>query len=70
MTRRIRYSRNSEGSFWLLPLPGGRGMNIGRGFSGFVSVRSWDWARYDHADHIDPQTRWALVQLEKHPARW
>lgn len=69
MTRRIRHSRNSEGSLWLLPLPGGLGLNIGRGYSGFASVRSWEWARYDHADHIEAglQERWVDVQLSKSP---
>ena len=69
MTRRIRHSRNSGGSLWLLPLPGGLGLNIGRGYSGFASVRSWEWARYDHADHIEAglQERWVSVQLSKGP---
>jgi hypothetical protein len=68
MTRRIRHSRNSGGSLWLFPLPGGLGLNIGRGFSGFASVRSWEWARFDFADH-EPlgSERWAAVQLSKSP---
>jgi hypothetical protein len=68
VTRRIRHSRNSGGSLWLFPLPGGLGLNIGRGFSGFASVRSWEWARFDFADH-EPlgSERWAAVQLSKSP---
>jgi hypothetical protein len=38
----------------LLPLPGNRGLNIGRNFSGYWSVRSWPWAVYDFADHVSP----------------
>lgn len=67
MTRRIRHSRNEGGSFWLLPLPGGLGMNIGRGYSGFVSVRSWEWAKYDHADHMEEENRWATMNLSRGP---
>ena len=38
---------------WLLlvRLPLGYGLNFGTGFSGWA-VRSWDWARYDYADHF------------------
>lgn len=29
------------------------GLNIGRGFSGYWSIRAWPWALYDFADHVD-----------------
>lgn len=67
MSRRIRQSRNSGGRFWLVPLPGGLGLNIGPGYSGFSSVRSWEWAKYDHADHMEEENRWVSVNLSKGP---
>ncbi len=75
--RRIRYNRNSGGWVVLVPLPLGFGLNIGTGFTGYVSLRSWSWARYDHADHIGDATRWS-TQVLRNPlpldtmlaARW
>lgn len=29
------------------------GLNIGRNFSGYWSLRTWKWALYDFADHVD-----------------
>lgn len=63
MSRRIRYNRNSGGWVALVPLPLGFGLNIGTGFTGYVSLRSWSWARYDHADHIGDATRWSTQVL-------
>lgn len=47
-------TNNYQRKTWVLlvKLPFGYGMNIGTGFSGFFSVRSWDWAKYDYADHF------------------
>ena len=28
------------------------GLNIGRGFTGYWSIRPWKWALYDFADHV------------------
>lgn len=28
------------------------GLNIGRGFTGYASLRRWPWALYDFADHV------------------
>ncbi len=61
--RRIRHTRNESGWVVLVPLPLGFGLNIGTGFTGYVSLRSWSWARYDHADHIGDATRWATQVL-------
>lgn len=33
---------------------GGYGLNIGRNFSGYASIRTWAWAVYDFADHVSP----------------
>jgi len=63
MSRRIRYSRNESGWLALVPLPLGFGLNVGPGFTGYISLRSWSWARYDHADHMGEQTRWATQVL-------
>lgn len=65
MSRRIRYTRNESGWVVLVPLPLGFGLNIGTGFTGYVSLRSWAWARYDHADHMNSgdATRWATQVL-------
>ena len=50
---------NSAGWLLLVKLPLGYGLNFGTGFSG-LSVRPWDWARYDYADHFTylNQGRW------------
>jgi hypothetical protein len=63
MRRRIRYSRNESGWLALVPLPLGFGLNVGPGFTGYISLRSWSWARYDHADHMGEQTRWSTQVL-------
>lgn len=63
----IRLARNSGGWLLLVPLPLGFGLNIGPGFSGFVSVRSWSWARYDHADHMGEDTPWRARVISAAP---
>ncbi len=46
-------NRNTNGGGWLLLIRLGRyGLNLGTGFSGHWSLRSWEWARYDYADHF------------------
>jgi hypothetical protein len=54
-------NRNANGGGWILLIRLGRyGLNLGTGFSGYWSLRSWDWARYDYADHYTylNKTRW------------
>lgn len=47
----VHYGRNSNG--WLMLIKLGRyGLNVGSGFTGSISLRSWEWARYDYADHF------------------
>lgn len=36
----------------LIPLPGNKGLNVGRNFTGYASIREWPWAVYDFADHV------------------
>lgn len=62
--RKFRLGRNGGGRLFLIPLPFGLGLNIGTGFTGFLSVRAWDWSRYDYADH-NPQNapRWSSAVL-------
>ena len=50
----------------LVPLPFGYGLNIGWNFSGYWSVRTWEWAVYDFADHVCPwgmKSAWADMVL-------
>ena len=50
----------------LIPLPGNKGLNIGRNFTGYASIRDWPWAVYDFADHVSPgssKSDWADVVL-------
>jgi hypothetical protein len=46
----------------LIRLPLGYGLNLGTGFSGFVSLRSWQWAKYDYADHFSFRTFWRWLK--------
>jgi hypothetical protein len=47
----VHYGHNLNG--WLVLIRLGRyGLNLGRGFTGRISLRSWEWARYDYADHF------------------
>jgi hypothetical protein len=67
--RKARHSHNDMGSLHLIPLPFGLGLNYGKGFGiASPSLRSWEWARYDFADH-EPygSTRWIALQLEGEP---
>jgi len=46
----------------LIPLPGNKGLNIGRYFTGYCTIRDWPWAVYDFADHVptdSKQAAWA-----------
>lgn len=46
-------NRNTFGGGWLLLIRlGSYGLNLGTGFSGYWSLRPWEWARYDYADHF------------------
>lgn len=46
-------NRNAFSGGWLMLIRLGRyGLNLGPGFSGYWSLRSWEWARYDYADHF------------------
>jgi hypothetical protein len=47
----VHYGHNLNG--WLVLIRLGRyGLNLGSGFTGRISLRSWEWARYDYADHF------------------
>jgi hypothetical protein len=51
----------------LIPLPGNKGLNIGRYFTGYCTIRDWPWAVYDFADHVSPwsdKAEWAENVLE------
>ena len=52
LTRSLHYGHNGNGWLLLIRLPLGYGLNLGTGFSGYWSLRSWAWARYDFADHF------------------
>lgn len=41
-----------DGGWMLLIKLGKYGLNLGSGFSGYWSLRSWEWARYDFTDHF------------------
>jgi hypothetical protein len=50
----------------LIPLPLGLGLTLG--LSSPVSVRSWEWAKYDYADHSPANApRWASRILGEQP---
>jgi hypothetical protein len=44
--------RWNRGGWLLLIRLGNYGLNLGTGFTGYWSIRSWEWARYDYADHF------------------
>ena len=51
----VYYGSNRRGFIggWLMLIKLGRyGLNVGSGFTGSISLRSWEWARYDFADHF------------------
>jgi hypothetical protein len=56
----VYFGHNTGGWLILIKLPLGYGLNLGTGFSGYWSLRSWEWARYDYADHFSYTTlrRW------------
>lgn len=68
--RRARFSRQEWSGKWigLVPLPAGLGAVFGTGMTGYFSVRAWQWAEYDYADH-DParHRRYAQRVLQNHP---
>ena len=63
--RKARHSHNDSGSLHLIPLPLGLGLYYGKGFGDCSpAVRSWEWARFDYADHSPRDSeRWSWVQL-------
>jgi hypothetical protein len=48
----IYFGRSQAGWLLLIKLPLGYGLNLGTGFSGFYSLRQWEMAKYDYADHF------------------
>ncbi|NBU22773.1 MAG: hypothetical protein EBS38_02520 [Actinobacteria bacterium] len=66
----MRLSRNSSGWIALVKLPLGLGMTLGRGMTGHLNVRAWEWAAYDYADH-DPEdyspSDWERLQSNPQP---
>jgi hypothetical protein len=48
----IYFGRNNCGWLMLIKLPLGYGLNVGTGFSGSWSIRTWEWSKYDYADHF------------------
>lgn len=48
-----RGDRGGNRGGWLVLIRlGNYGLNLGTGFTGYWSLRSWEWARYDYADHF------------------
>lgn len=58
----VYFGRNNSGWLMLIRLPLGYGLNIGTGFSGSWSIRSWEWAKYDYADHFSFATKWRWLK--------
>jgi hypothetical protein len=54
----VYYGRNTGGWVMLIKLPLGYGLNIGTGFTGYWSLRTWSWSKYDFADHFSYTTLW------------
>jgi hypothetical protein len=54
--------RNKGGWLMLIRLPLGYGLNLGTGFSGYWSVRTWEWSKYDYADHFSFKTFWRWLK--------
>ena len=46
----------------LIRLPFGYGLNLGTGYSGYWSLRSWAWSKYDYADHFSFKTFWRWLK--------
>jgi hypothetical protein len=57
----IYYGHNKGGWLVLIRL-GGHGLNLGTGFSGYLSLRPWAWAKYDYADHFSFKTFWRWMK--------
>lgn len=59
----IFFGRNKGGRWlMLIKLPFGYGLNIGTGFSGYWSIRSWSWSKYDYADHFSYRDFWRWMK--------
>ena len=58
----VYFGRNTSGWLMLIRLPLGYGLNLGTGFSGFYSLRTWEWAKYDYADHFSYTTFWRWLK--------
>jgi hypothetical protein len=58
----VYFGHNTGGWLILIKLPLGYGLNLGTGFSGYWSLRSWEWARYDFADHFSYKTFWRWLK--------
>jgi hypothetical protein len=57
----VHYGRNMNGWLMLIKL-GPYGLNLGSGFTGSMSLRSWAWAKYDYADHFGFKTFWRWLK--------
>jgi hypothetical protein len=58
----VYFGRNNSGWLMLIRLPLGYGLNVGTGFSGSWSIRTWEWAKYDYADHFSFTTKWRWLK--------
>lgn len=58
----IYFGRNNSGWLMLIKLPLGYGLNLGTGFSGSWSIRTWEWAKYDYADHFSFKSFWRWLK--------
>jgi hypothetical protein len=58
----IYYGHNKGGWLVLIKLPLGYGLNLGTGFSGSWSIRTWEWAKYDYADHFSFKSFWRWLK--------
>lgn len=58
----IYYGHNKGGWLVLIKLPLGYGLNLGTGYSGFYSLRTWQWSKYDYADHFSYRTFWRWLK--------
>jgi hypothetical protein len=58
----VYLGQNSGGWLMLIKLPLGYGLNLGPGFSGYWSIRSWSWSKYDFADHFSYRDYWRWMK--------
>ena len=57
----VHYGHNLNG--WIMLIRLGRyGLNLGTGFTGYWSLRSWEWAKYDYGDHFSFKTFWRWMK--------